>query len=31
MRDFTKEDVDMNYKDIGEQELLKNHNSVWSF
>jgi hypothetical protein len=22
------EDIDLNYRDIGEQELLKSHNSV---
>jgi hypothetical protein len=31
MRDIPKEDIDLNYKDIGEQELLRNHNSVWPF
>ncbi len=31
MRDIPKKDIDLNYKDIGEQELLRNHNSVWLF
>ena len=30
MQDIPKNDIDVNYRDIGEQELLRNHNSIWS-